>query len=135
MVKVLIFLFGLGMFIHGCVCLLMGIVNAIMQNAPFYGVVGIILAIVFIPLGFYLMKLSSDLERQEFERRKQQEIAKREEKERRETEKRKTLFLEQEQWKKEASQEFSQRKYCSMCGGIIKENDKFCMNCGTEVNE
>ena len=131
MVKVLLFLFGLGMFIHGCVCLIAGIVNAIRQYAPFYGVVGIILAIVFIPLGYYLMKLSSDLEKQEFERKKHQEITRREEKERRETEERKRQFLEQEQWK----QEFTQKKYCSMCGGILEENNKFCMNCGIEVNK
>ncbi len=124
--KVLIFFIGLILFISGIVNLIIGIGNAVALNPPYYGVIGIILAIVFIPLGLYLMKLSFDLDTQEFERRKQYEIAKREEKERRETEERKRKFLEQEQWK----QEFSQSQYCSFCGKKIEKNDKFCTHCG-----
>ncbi len=80
------------------------------------------------------MNLSSDLESREIERKRQDEIRRREEEERREAEKRKALFLEQEKWRQEATQNRSQKRYCPMCGGILKGEEKFCMNCGTELN-
>ena len=130
--KVLIFFIGLILFISGIVNLIIGIGNAVALNPPYYGVIGIILAIVFIPLGLYLMKLSEALETQEFERKKQYEIAKREEKERRETEERKKQFLEQEKWRQEFSQP-QQSKYCSLCGKKIETKDKFCTYCGAST--
>jgi len=120
--KVLIFLIGLGLLISGIINLLTGIVLAIMQRPPFYGVVGIILGIIFILLGYYIICESDVSGIKELEHKKR----KAEEDKAKETELRKQKFLEQEQWR----QEMNNVKYCSQCGGVMEAKDNFCRSCG-----
>ena len=126
MTRVLIFLIGLGLLLCGIVNLLTGIGLAIMQRPPFYGVIGIVLGVIFILLGYYIISESDVSGMEDLEHKKR----KKEEKEKKEAEIRKKQFVEQELWRKE----YQEAKFCGDCGNIVKKDEKFCRYCGTEVS-
>jgi len=129
MVKIFILLIGIGLFFWGVLCLMTGIINT-WYFAEFR--IGIVVGVIFIPIGIYVIRLSFQLEVKERERKKQEEIEKQRQRIRDDqyaTDLRKQRFMEQDQWKRESS-ETPVIKYCSTCGNIIEPNENFCKECG-----